>query len=290
MVAPLAAGVVLGLMDSRRAQPAFAGLVTIMTTRTASGFVRPADRLYQIDMKRHTGRGTHNVEVTPLTNRAFRSTRGLTGGLSFLLLGALATVALSGCGAPSYTYVADSKAGTYYKVPAQWHEISQKDLNAAITAAGGSSSGIWTTAFDANTAPSADHNGSVSLTQPYVYAQVGQLSSTGSAELSYDAMRDLWLPVTSTARQTDASEGFPGTNFTQIRDQTITASQGVHGVRETFQYTFDGVTDTFDEVVLTNADQTNLYTLEIHCTDSCYTHNETNIDTIMSSFTVGSPT
>jgi hypothetical protein len=225
-----------------------------------------------------------------LTNRAFRSTRGLTGGLSFLLMGVLATVALSGCGAPSYTYVADTSAGTYYKVPAQWHEISQQDLNAAIKAAGGSSAGIWTTAFDANAAPSVDHNGSVSLSQPYVYAQVGQLSSTGTAQLSYDAMRDLWLPVTSTARQNYASQGFPGTNFTQIRDQTIAAKQGVHGVRETFQYTFGGITDTFDEVVLTNADQTTLYTLEVHCTETCYTRNETNIDTIMSSFTVGSPT
>lgn len=225
-----------------------------------------------------------------MTIRAFRSTRGLTGGAACLLMGVLATVTLSGCGAPAYTYVADSSAGTYYKVPAQWHEISQQDLNAAIAAAGGSSAGIWSTAFDANSAPSANDNGSVSLSEPYVFAQVGQLSSTGSAELSYDAMRDLWLPVTSTARQEDASEGFSGTDFTQIRDQTITAKQGVHGVRETFQYTFGGITDTFDEEVLTNADQTVLYTLEVHCTETCYSQNQNNINTIMSSFTVGSPT
>lgn len=230
------------------------------------------------------------MEVTPLTIRAFRSTRGLTGGAACLLMGVLATVTLSGCGAPAYTYVADSSAGTYYKVPAQWHEISQQDLNAAIAAAGGSSAGIWSTAFDANSAPSANDNGSVSLSEPYVFAQVGQLSSTGSAELSYDAMRDLWLPVTSTARQEDASEGFSGTDFTQIRDQTITAKQGVHGVRETFQYTFGGITDTFDEEVLTNADQTVLYTLEVHCTETCYSQNQNNINTVMSSFTVGSPT
>jgi hypothetical protein len=230
------------------------------------------------------------VEVTPLTNRAFRSTRGLIGGFAFLLMGVLATVALSGCGAPAYTYVADSSAGTYYKVPSQWHEISQKDLDAAMAAAGDSSAGIWSTAFDANTSPSANDNDSIDLSEPYVFAQVGQLSSTGSSELSYDAMRDIWLPVTSTTRQTDTSEGFPGTNFTQLRDQTITASQGVHGVRETYQYTFSGVTDTFDEVVLTNADQTSLYTLEVHCTEACYTKNENNINTIMTSFTVGSPT
>jgi len=230
------------------------------------------------------------VEVTLLTNRAFRSRRGLTGGLTFLLMSALATVGLSACGSPAYTYVADSSAGTYYKVPSQWHQISQQDLNAALKAAGSSGSGIWSTAFDASSAPSAGHNDSIALNQPFVFAEVGQLSSTGSNELSYDAMRDLWLPVTSSTRQTDTSEGFPGTNFTQIRDQTISAKQGVHGVRETFQYTFDGVTDTFDEDVLTNADQTILYTLQVHCTDSCYSQNQNYINTVMSSFTVGSPT
>jgi hypothetical protein len=230
------------------------------------------------------------VEVTPLTKWAFRSTRGLTGGLTFLLMGALATVGLSACGSPAYTYVADSSASTYYKVPTQWHQISQKDLNAALQAAGGSSAGIWSTAFDASAAPSANHNDSVSLNKPFLFAEVGHLSSTGTNQLSYDAMRDLWLPVTSSTRQTDASAGFPGTNFTQMRDQMISGKQGVHGVRETFKYTFGGVTDTFDEEVLTNADQTILYTLQVHCSETCYSQNQNNINTVMSSFTVGSPT
>jgi hypothetical protein len=230
------------------------------------------------------------VEVTPLTKWAFRSTRGLTGGLTFLLMGALATVGLSACGSPAYTYVADSSASTYYKVPTQWHQISQKDLNAALQAAGGSSAGIWSTAFDASSAPSANHNDSVSLNKPFLFAEVGQLSSTGTNQLSYNAMRDLWLPVTSATRQTDASAGFPGTNFTQLRDQMISGKQGVHGVRETFKYTFGGVTDTFDEEVLTNADQTILYTLQVHCSETCYSQNQNNINTVMSSFTVGSPT
>jgi hypothetical protein len=230
------------------------------------------------------------VEVTPLTKWAFRSTRGLTGGLTFLLMGALATVGLSACGSPAFTYVADSSASTYYKVPTQWHQISQKDLNAALQAAGGSSAGVWSTAFDASPAPSANHNDSVSLTKPFVFAEVGHLSSTGTNQLSYNAMRDLWLPVTSTTRQTDASAGFAGTNFTQLRDQMISGKQGVHGVRETFKYTFSGVTDTFDEEVLTNADQTILYTVQVHCTETCYAQNQNNINTVMSSFTVGSPT
>jgi len=205
-------------------------------------------------------------------------------------MGALATVGLSACGSPAYTYVADSSASTYYKVPTQWHQISQKDLNAALQAAGGSSAGVWSTAYDASPAPSANHNDSVSLNKPFLFAEVGHLSSTGTNQLSYDSMRDLWLPVTSTTRQTDASAGFPGTNFAQLRDQMISGKQGVHGVRETFKYTFGGVTDTFDEEVLTNADQTILYTVQVHCSETCYSQNQNNINTVMSSFTVGSPT
>jgi hypothetical protein len=207
-----------------------------------------------------------------------------------LLASVLATAALSGCGAPAYTYVADSAAGTYYKVPTQWHQIPQQSLSKQITAAGGSPTGVWFTAFDGNASPSATDGNSLTLTQPYVYSQVMQLDQTSSSGLSYDSMRDSWLPVTSSGRQTAASEGFLGTNFVQLRDQTIAGKQGVHGVRETFDYTFGTQTDTFDDEVLTNADQTEVYFVQVHCTQACYSTNQKNIDTIMSSFTVGSPT
>jgi hypothetical protein len=205
-------------------------------------------------------------------------------------MGALATVGLSACGAPAYTYVADSSAQAYYKVPSQWHPITQKDMNAELKAAGGSGDGSWLTAFDASASPSADHNGSINLPQPFVFAQVGQLPQQEKDALSYDLMRDWWLPVTKSAQQQAAAEGFAGTNFTPLRDQTISGKQGVHGVRETFQYTFGKTTDTFDMEVLTNANQTELYTLQVHCTNACYSHDQGNINTIMSSFTIGSPT
>jgi hypothetical protein len=205
-------------------------------------------------------------------------------------MGALATVGLSACGSPGYTYVADSAAGTYYKVPSQWHQISQHDLNAALAATGSSAAGMWSMAFDAGAAPSAAHNDSIDISQPFAFAEVGTLTSTASNELSYNMLRDMWLPVTSSTRSAETSEGFSGTNFTQLRDQTITGQAGVHGVRETFKYTFAGITDTFDEDVLTNADQTIVYLLQVHCTDTCYAQNQNSINTVMSSFTVGSPT
>jgi len=231
------------------------------------------------------------VEVTLLTNRAFRSRRGLIGGLALLAMGALTSVGLSACGAPAYNYVADSKAGTYYKVPAAWHQISQTELNAALVAAGASCTGIWCSGFDANSSPEGSNFLAPAISQPFVFAEVGTVDSTVSNELSYNMLRDFMLPVTSTSRTQDASEGFPLTDFKSLRDQTITGPQGVHGVRETFQYTFPGgVVDTFDEDVLTNADETTVYFLMVHCTETCYSQNQNNINTVMSSFTVGSPT
>jgi hypothetical protein len=226
-----------------------------------------------------------------LTNRAFRSSRGLIGGLTVLLLVVLATAGLSGCGAPAYSYVADDAAGTYYKVPVQWHQISQQQINALFESEGGSSAGIWSTAFDAGSGPNANHVLAGNLAQPFAFAEVLTLNSTASNELSYNMLRDFMLPVTSSTRSTEAQQGFPLTDFKQLVDETITGKAGVHGVRETFQYTFPGgAANTFDEDVLTNADQTEVYLLMVHCTSTCYTQNQNAINTVMTSFTVGSST
>lgn len=231
------------------------------------------------------------MEVNPLTIRAFRSPRGRVGGLTFLVLSVLVTVGLSACGAPAWTYVADSSAQAYYKVPYQWHQISQTSLNSAVKAAGGSTDGAWARAFDANASPQGSNFLDGDTSKPFVFSEVGTLPTTVSDELSYNVLRDFMLPVTSDARQQDAEEGFSLTGFKSLRDQTISGKAGVHGVRETFDYTFPNkVSDTFDEVALTNSDSTKVYFLLVHCTETCYSQNTSSIDTVMTSFTVGSPT
>jgi hypothetical protein len=201
----------------------------------------------------------------------------------------LVMTGLTACGAPAYTYVADSTDSAYYKVPTSWHSISQSSLSAELTAEGGSADGAWITAFDDAGSPTAGHFLAFNVSQPFVFAEVGQLSSDASNALSYNGLRDFLFPVSEAGREEAEESGdFPLTNFTQLRDETITASFGVHGVRETFEYTYGGVADTFDEVVLTNADQTTVYFLIVHCTETCYSQNESDINTVMSSFTVGS--
>jgi hypothetical protein len=228
------------------------------------------------------------VEAHLLASKAHRVAKGLVGGCALILgLG----VTLSGCAAPQFTYVANSSSGantsTYFKVPYAWHKISDSSLAKELKATIGTGGG-WATAYEAGHTPTANDFLSFGTGQPFVFAETGQLNPTASNQLSYDGLRDILFPVTSTARQSAASQGYPLTGFKQIRDQTLTLNQGVHGVRETFDYTYNGATDTFDEVALTNADQTVVYLLLLHCTTSCYSNDQSEINDVMSSLTIRS--
>jgi hypothetical protein len=227
-----------------------------------------------------------------LASMAHRVSKGLVGGCA-LLLG----VAVTACGAPQYTYIANSSANTYFKVPYGWHKIGASSLASGEKAATGSTGAPWQVAYQAAGQPSGNNFLAFDLKQPFVFAEIGNLDSTESQEMSYDALKDIFLPVSSTAQSNLANAyaqekvSDPWTGFKQLSDQTLTLAQGVHGVREIFDYTWapDGIRDTFDEIALTNADQTVIYLLVLHCTVSCYNSDQTEINDVMSSFTVRSP-
>jgi hypothetical protein len=212
------------------------------------------------------------------------------GGLGVLLV----AITAAGCSAPQFTYVSDSSANTYFKVPFGWHRISDVSLAAQFKTPGsilGQATGTWDIAFDAAGAPAAVHLFSPTAVRPFAFAFVAPLSPTASNAMSYNGLRDVLLPVTPAARtQAAQSSNFPLTHFKLLRDVVLNPGQGVHGVWETFNYTYPGnITDTFDQVALTNSDSSKLYVLMVHCVAACYSINHTQLDTIMSSFTVRSP-
>jgi len=212
--------------------------------------------------------------------------RGLAGLWLVLIV-----VIVSACGAPQYTYVASSDSHAFFKVPGGWHKISDSALAHALQ--GGSSSaeptGVWSAGYDGSTAPSASHVFGAVVRQPFAFALVEPLSASAQSSMSYNELRDIFLPVTSSSRQSAVKSGFPLTAFHLLRNTTLTPGQGVHGVRVTFDYTFpDGTADTFDQVALTNADNTEIYLLVLHCTATCYRQHHGEIDTVMQSFTVRS--
>ena len=209
-------------------------------------------------------------------------------------LGALAlAIAATGCAAPQFTYVADGSANTYFKVPYSWHKIDDSSLSTLFKSPGsvfGQQSGMWDVAYDGAALPTATDLVSPVATQPFAFAFVAPLTASGSNAMSYNTLRDATLPVTAPTRAAAAKHKFPLTNFHLLRDEVIQASQGIHGVRETFDYTYpNGIVDTFDQVALTNANATQIYVLEMHCMAACYSQNQQEFDTILSSFTVRSP-
>jgi hypothetical protein len=209
-------------------------------------------------------------------------------------LGALVlAIAVAGCAAPQFTYVADGSAYTYFKVPYGWHKINDGSLAQQLKSPGsvfGQGTGMWDVAYDAAPAPTAADLFSPAATRPFAFAFVAPLSAAGSNGMSYNGLRDVMLPVTPQARQAAAKSSFPLTGFRLLRDNVLTPSGGIHGVWDTFDYTYPGgLTDTFDQVALTNADATQLYVLVMHCLASCYSQNQNEFNTIMSSFTVRSP-
>jgi len=200
-------------------------------------------------------------------------------------------VAVAGCLAPQFNYVTDSSAKTYFKVPAEWHKISDSSLAAQLRNSGFSTgAGVWDVGYDAAVAPSASHVLNDAATKPFALALVAPLSRIASNAMSYNLLRDIVLPVTPTRRQEAAKGGFPLRGFKLVSDSVVTPGNGVHGVRDIFTYTYpDGNTDTFDQVALTNSNNTMVYLLLVHCQASCYSKNTNQIDTIMTSFTVRSP-
>src|SRR5437763_7295879 len=92
------------------------------------------------------------------------------GGLGGLLIAA--TIA-TGCAAPQFTYVSDTGANAYFKVPFTWHRISDVSLAAQFKTPGsvlGQAAGTWDIAFDADRAPAAMHLFSPNAKQPFAFA------------------------------------------------------------------------------------------------------------------------
>lgn len=213
----------------------------------------------------------------------------LNRGLAGLWLVLLA-VMVAACGTPQFTYVSNSDQQTYFKVPWGWHKISDKALaNALHSGSSSEPAGVWSVGYDGSSKPSAAHVFGESSTQPFAFALVEPLSSAASSSMSYNELRDIFLPVTSATRADAAKSGFPLTHFKLLTDTVLTPGQGVHGVHVTFDYSFpDGATDTFDQIAFTNSDSTEVYLLVLHCTAACFRQHENEINTVMSSFTVRS--
>jgi hypothetical protein len=200
----------------------------------------------------------------------------------------LASVVLAGCGAPAYTYVKNSAEHTYVKIPASWHSIDQKDLDDAVgldPAESSSSRGLWLQGYDAAETPSSLHLFGPSSAEPAALVSVQHVPETSRGGLSLDGLRDLFFPVSPTARQNSQNPRLSG--FGLVTDDVLTPGDGIRGVHTVFRYSLSGgPPQMMDQTAYFNDDASKVYVLLVRCSTTCYKDRHGEIDGVVSSFTI----
>jgi hypothetical protein len=200
----------------------------------------------------------------------------------------MASVVLAGCGAPAYTYVKNSADHMYVKIPASWHSIDQRDLQDAIgldPAESAESRGLWLQAYDAADTPSPLHLFGSSATEPAALVSVQQVPETSRGRLSLDGLRDLFFPVSPTARQQSQNPRLTGFGLTT--DDVLTPGDGVRGVHTVFRYSLGGgPPQMMDQTAYVNDDASKVYVLLVRCSTTCYKDRHGEIENVVSSFTI----
>lgn len=218
-----------------------------------------------------------------------RSVRALWGVL--LLVGSMGV--LAACGSPQYTYVKNSGQKTYFKVPAGWHKIDQDTLDRTLSGDDPDSASAdakkkisWSIAYDAAGDPSANHLLGTGSSEPFVFASIRQLTPSERGVISLNQLRDIFLPVTDQARQNAATQGAPYDDFELLRDQELTPGGGIRGVRETYNYTvpLSGL-QTFDLTAYIS-DDGHMFLMIVRCTAKCFKQRNSELQSIIKSFTV----
>ena len=207
------------------------------------------------------------------------------------LAGFLLAVSLSGCAAPQtvdsalLNVVYSHAPPAAFTVPLGWNQVSGPALARELRETTGGPGGASTGAFEPGPGPRAADFLSFGITRPFMFAEYGALNSAARRQMSDGQLRDFFLPVTAAARRKAAGQGFPLAGFRLIRDQVLTLGHGVHGIRETYDYTYtsEGHTDTFDVDAVTNAAHDAIFLVVVHCTTACYGKYRTEIESSMSS-------
>jgi hypothetical protein len=211
---------------------------------------------------------------------------------ALLLAVAVATVWLvSGCGAPEYTYVTNSAEKTYVKLPSTWRQIDKKALDDAIgldPALSDDERGLWLVGYDAAPEPSPSHLFGPSSTEPAAFVSVQQIPESARGQFSLDKLRDLFYPVSPTARQMAEVDPTTGlSDFALLQDEVLTPGNGLRGVHTVFRYRMgDSPLQIIDQTAYLNDDASKLYMFFVRCSTECYEKRQQEIGNVVSSFTV----
>lgn len=202
-----------------------------------------------------------------------------------------AAIGLAGCGQPSYRYATNTDDGVFFKVPSGWTRIDQAELDELATAgldaqqAAALKASSWSVAFDTSDEPSANHIVSADVTTPVAYARVLRIPDGNRSGVTLDALRDVFVPVTKSAR-TQAAAGGSSLGTFALRSSDTDVPDGMTGVHQVFSYNRLGTEQVFDQTAWTNADRSRIYLLLLRCNETCYAQRHDELVSVVHSFTV----
>ena len=234
--------------------------------------------------------GRRRVRAGCAPTRAATAPPAALAALAVLAVLAGAAV-LAGCGSPAYRYATNTDDGVFFKVPASWRRVDQAELDRLATAgldaqaAAALKAASWSVAFDTQDPPSAQHIVSPDLDTPVAYARVLRVPESGRSGVTLDALRDVFVPVTRTARLQAAASGSAIGTFTMVRTSRA-APDGLTGVHQVFSYGTGGGRQVFDQTSWTNRDHSRIYLLLVRCSDTCYAQRRHELAAVVKSFTV----
>jgi hypothetical protein len=213
------------------------------------------------------------------------------GGGRLVLLVLAVVALLAGCGGPEYTYVTNSEDRTYLRIPHSWQPIDGRELSEAIgldPSRDDREQGFWLAAYDADPKPSTDHLLGPHSASPALIVGVRHVPMAARGQVSLDGMRDMFWPVSPSAREQAAANPFAQfSSFGLISDEVLTPGEGLRGVHTVYRYRIEGgPAQIFDQTVYVNDDASKLYIFYIRCSSECYEQRRQEIENVVSSFTV----
>jgi hypothetical protein len=189
------------------------------------------------------------------------------------------------CTGTGFTYVKNTQARSYFKVPSDWKLFEEDEIfaskinNLSPQGEAAAKAALWMIAFDADPKPSLDHLLDGASTYPEGFAQVRQLSQQARDAVSLAFLRNVLFPVDQIAAQSSG-------DLEVLRSQELVQQDGIHGLRLVFNVRREDAFLTVDQTVLVDAATTYLHLFVIGCEANCYVANTRLIDDIVTSWTV----
>jgi hypothetical protein len=204
--------------------------------------------------------------------------------LGRLVLFAAAATLLAACAGSGYHYVKSSDDHTYFKVPESWKLFDEQTIvhnlgkGLSKSAQQAQLDQGWQVGFDASSHPSLKHLGSGRAGSPEGLAIVRPLSTQDADAISMQTLRNAYVDIDTAVQNNEGQI---------VQYEPVALDGGFHGMHVVAELQDSkGRTSTIDQTSVVDKDTTKLYSLIVTCSSDCYDAHKSQIENVVSSWTV----